>query len=161
MRILGYGLAFTIIIYITLSLLIISVPVHEIDFINETCIKPYKNYDYHTCDDMHVLIDGDYYVIPKGFKTDLASIPRVLWSIIAPQYTNYVAPAILHDYLYSCGNIGSRKWADEILYNALISEDVSKSTSLKFYFSVRIFGANHFDEHNELCTRNVYGQLNT
>src|SRR5690606_40537335 len=53
---------------------------HTVFFINEACIKPYKEYVYRTCDNLYVLIDGDEYVIPKNFKTNLASIPRILWT---------------------------------------------------------------------------------
>jgi len=160
MRILRYGLALIIATYFLLACMVASVPHHQIIFLNEACIKPYKSYDYHTCDDMRVDIDGDYYVVPKGFKTDLASVPRILWSIVAPQYTGFVAPAILHDYLYSCGNLGGRKWADEVLYNALLKEGVSKFTAARFYGAVRLFGGDHFEAHNKLCTRIVYGQIN-
>ena len=36
---------------------------------------------------------------PKGFVTDLASIPRVFWSALRPDGL-YAYAAILHDYLY-------------------------------------------------------------
>jgi len=104
-----------------------------------------------------VLIDGDYYVIPAGFQTDLASVPRILWSIIAPNYAAFVAPAILHDYLYSCGNLGDRRFADEVLYNALKAQEVSTYTAMKFYMAVRLFGASHFNSRNMEC-RDYNGQ---
>lgn len=37
-------------------------------------------------------------VVPKGFKTDLASIPRIFWAIL-PKNGKYQKAAILHDYL--------------------------------------------------------------
>jgi hypothetical protein len=43
-------------------------------------------------------------VVPKGFVTDYASIPRIFWSWI-PAWGRYGPAAILHDYLYS----GERK----------------------------------------------------
>ncbi len=105
---------------------------------------------------MHVLIDGDSYVIPKDFKTDLASIPRLLWPILAPQYAGFVAPAILHDYLYSCRHMVTRKYADQVLYSALLAEGVTKFTAIKFYLGVRLFGVFHFKDHNDYCTRIVH-----
>jgi hypothetical protein len=37
--------------------------------------------------------------VPIGFVTDLASIPRIFWSLLRPD-GNYAFPAIIHDYLY-------------------------------------------------------------
>ena len=37
-------------------------------------------------------------VIPKGFQTDLASVPRIFW-VILPPFGAYEAAAVLHDYL--------------------------------------------------------------
>ncbi len=89
-------------------------------------------------------IDDKKYIIPKSFETDLASIPRLLWPLFAPQYSGFVAPAILHDYLYRCPNDISREFADEVLYSALIVENVSPFTASKFYLGVRLFGHSHF-----------------
>lgn len=149
MKRIGQGLAVILAVNILISIILVACTTkHSVLFLNEACIKPYKRYDYHTCEDMNVVIDGDYYVVPKDFQTDLASIPRVLWPILAPQYAGFVAPAILHDYLYSCGNLGTRKWADEVLYSALISEGVTRYTASKFYLGVRLFGGRHFDDKN-------------
>ncbi len=160
MKKLRNGLIITIFTYLVLVSVTACSPRHSVEFLNEACIKPYKSYDYLTCDDMEVFIDGELYVVPKNFKTDLASIPRPLWSFIAPQYTGFVAPAILHDYLYGCGNLGDRKWSDEVLYSALLTQEVSKYTAMKFYIAVRLFGGSHFDEHNNFCEKVIYGQAN-
>ncbi len=40
----------------------------------------------------------DLFVVPSGFVTDFASVPRVLWSLI-PTYGRYTKAAVLHDYL--------------------------------------------------------------
>lgn len=139
--------------YILVTYLISCIPVHSVNFITEACIIPYQKYDYHTCVPIHVNIDGEIYVIPKGFTTDLASIPKPFWSFISPQFTGYVAPAILHDYLYSCGNLFNRRTTDEILYSALLSEGVGRYTASKFYVAVRIFGRQHFADGINICTR--------
>ncbi len=93
---------------------------------------------------MRVIIDDKKYTVPKDFETDLASVPRLLWPIFAPQYSGFVAPAILHDYLYRCPNDITRQFADEVLYSALITENVTAFTASKFYLGVRLFGASHF-----------------
>lgn len=38
------------------------------------------------------------FVVPAGFKTDLATVPRIFWSLLPPQGA-YEAAAVLHDYL--------------------------------------------------------------
>ncbi len=37
--------------------------------------------------------------VPKGFVTDLASIPQVFWNVLRPD-DKYAYAAIVHDYLY-------------------------------------------------------------
>ena len=55
--------------------------------------------------------------VPKGFATDLASIPRVFWPIL-PAAARYTAPAIIHDYLYWMQNC-ERKDADAIFLESM------------------------------------------
>jgi len=95
---------------------------------------------------MRVTIDDKKYTVPKNFETDLASIPRLLWPLLAPQYSGFVAPAIIHDYLYRCNNAITRKFADEVLYSALIADNVTPFTASKFYLAVRLFGGSHFNK---------------
>lgn len=149
MRFVRHGLIFILSLHMSLVLMVGCAQFHPVVFLNEACIKPYKRYDYHTCQTMRVKIDGKNYVIPKNFQTDLASIPRPLWPIVAPQYTGFIAPAILHDYLYRCHPGVTRKFADEVLYSALIINGVTTFTATKFYLAVRLFGGNHFD--NDKC----------
>jgi hypothetical protein len=52
-------------------------------------------------------------VVPKGFETDFASIPRFLWQLL-PQWGLYGWAALIHDYLYSAQHIPRWK-ADRIL----------------------------------------------
>jgi len=148
MKKLRQGLGFFCVSYLLLNYLVGCAYFHQVKFNSEICIIPSTGYYYKTCKPVRVTIDDKKYIIPEGFKTDLASIPRPLWSIIAPQYSGFVAPAILHDYLYLCNNHMSRQFADEVLYSALIAENVSPYTAYKFYLAVRIFGKSHFDNGN-------------
>lgn len=45
------------------------------------------------------LSNGDRITIPAGFETDLSSVPKFLWSIMAP-YGDHLLGALIHDYLY-------------------------------------------------------------
>ena len=150
MKFVRQGLAFIFIAYCAFLYLVGCSHFHRVKFINQACIVPFQGYDYKTCQKMRVTIDDKLYVVPKGFETDLASIPRLLWPIFAPQYSGFVAPAILHDYLYRCNNNITRVFADEVLYSALITENVTPFTASKFYIGVRIFGGSHYS--NGVCS---------
>lgn len=128
-----------------------SVCTHRVEFFEKFCISPKDGYVYKTCKDVEVQIDDLDITVPKGFETDLASIPKWYWSILSPNNTKLVAPAILHDYLYSCNYDYSREHVDEIFYYALINNGVPTRTALTMYWTVRTFGGDHF--HPEVnCT---------
>lgn len=151
MKRLRQGLVCIALVYLLLAYMVGCSHFHQVEFLNEACIKPFHDYDYRTCELMRVKVDGNKINIPKNFETDLASIPRMLWPIFAPQYSGFVAPAILHDYLYRCHSGVTRKFADEVLYSALISENVTPFTASKFYVGVRLFGGFHFNKAGGNC----------
>lgn len=117
-----------------------------VKFHNAVCIKPHQDYHYQTCHSITVTIDDFILEIPKNFDNDIAAIPRWLWSFIAPSKSEFIAPAILHDFLYTCHYGYTRKEADEIFLSALLDNDVSRLTAYEMYAAVRIFGQSHFDE---------------
>lgn len=90
--------------------------------------------------------DGRTFIVPAGFKTDFASIPRILWNIIAPIGKHTLA-AVLHDYLYTKGwELGiSRKEADKIFYDAMIECFVARITANVMWFCVRAFAKRHYE----------------
>lgn len=91
--------------------------------------------------------DGVVYTVPKGFKTDFASIPRIFRAIIPPtgKWSN---ASVLHDYLYTDGyKLGvSRKQADKIFYNAMIDSFVARITANIMWFCVRVFAFSHYNK---------------
>jgi hypothetical protein len=90
-------------------------------------------------------VDDKYiFEVPENFDTDLASIPRWFWSILSPQYSAFVYPAILHDYLYHCPGNLPRAFADDVFFSALITEGVSQFTASKMYMAVRLFGQHNY-----------------
>lgn len=54
-----------------------------------------------------VIYRGDYgrYVVPAGYVTDFASVPRLLW-ILFPQSGRWDAAAVVHDWLITNGLLG-------------------------------------------------------
>lgn len=78
--------------------------------------------------------------VPTGFVTDLASVPRILWSILPP-LGEYSKAAIIHDYMYHKKSY-SRKRADEIFREAMAVLGVAKWRRTVMYLAVRMFGGN-------------------
>lgn len=120
----------------------------EIYFLDDTCIVPGKKYKYHTCHEMRIVIDDNWIIIPKDFETDIASIPRPLWSIIPPVRADIMQAAILHDHLYRHPCFYNRKDADLIFYQILRENGVYYITANAMYFGVRLFGGSSFKKDN-------------
>lgn len=78
-------------------------------------------------------------VVPRGFITDLASIPVGLRNVLDINGRSR-KPAVMHDYLY-CLQPCSRKQADELFRAALKAEGVSLPVRNAYYLGVRLGGA--------------------
>lgn len=93
-------------------------------------------------------------VVPPGFVTDLASVPRVVWSFYPPDGP-WAKAATIHDFLYATKGTGewhthrgitralpySRKEADDILKEAMADRKVGKWEQGVIWASVRFGGA--------------------
>jgi len=117
---------------------------HEIKIRVQPCLNPHQGYNFTLCRNFNYFVNGNKYTIPSGFTTDLASIPKFLWSIYAPNKVNTIAAAVIHDYLYFCPMQMKRKEADSIFYDALIYNGVKPRVAFQYWFAVRTFGASHF-----------------
>jgi hypothetical protein len=78
-------------------------------------------------------------IAPKGFVTDLASIPRIFWSLLRPD-GDYAYAAIIHDYLYWEQHL-ARDQSDEILRAAMEDFHIQTPTVFAIYEAVRTGGA--------------------
>ena len=82
--------------------------------------------------------------VPKGFRTDGASIPRIFHSIIGP-YGSYFPAAIVHDFLYRqasdefYGDI-TRAMADRIFLDAMQTLSTPWPIRRAMWFAVRLAG---------------------
>jgi len=122
---------------------------HSVDFQGQPCLIPHKKYSFKLCQDLYFQIDGDVYSVPKGFVTDLASIPKFLWWYKAPNRFEHIAPAVVHDYFYRCTDGDSRKFADDVFYDMLVEQGAGKATAYKFWLAVRLFGWKHYNDKVE------------
>ncbi|MGI9390601.1 MAG: DUF1353 domain-containing protein [Boseongicola sp.] len=84
--------------------------------------------------------------VPKGFVTDLASIPRVFWSSLRPD-GEYAYAAVIHDYLYWVQD-RSRKEADAIFLACMLDFKVSKTKAITIYNAVRLLGESYWNDNN-------------
>ncbi len=101
---------------------------------------------YQLAEDLvfETLLNGQGFriVVPAGFHTDLASAPRLFWSIFPPAGP-WSPAAILHDYLDGCYGV-SRFLADAVLREAMAQLGVPLWRRVLAYYCVRLFGRGHY-----------------
>lgn len=96
-------------------------------------------------EDFHVLVDGMMFIVPAGFKTDGASIPRFLWRLCGhPLETRRFPVAVLHDWLYEVDQGLTRQQVDEIYRDGLLSLGYGKWTAATEYYAIRLFGGSRW-----------------
>lgn len=87
--------------------------------------------------------------VPAGFVTDLASIPRIFWSLL-PSDGNYAYSAVIHDYLYWTQTM-SREDADRVFALSMADFDISPTTINLIHTAVRkLGGQSAWDKNAEL-----------
>ena len=84
-------------------------------------------------------------IVPVGFVSDLASIPRLFWSAIRPEGRHAYA-AIVHDYLYWSQD-RPREEADQIFRIAMEDSKVAPTTVRTIYEAVRLGGGSAWNEN--------------
>lgn len=84
--------------------------------------------------------------VPVGFKTDMASIPKLLWNVLPP-IGKYDAAAVIHDYLYQRpkwttlnAKYLTRAQSDGVLREAMQILGVGAFTRWVIYAGVRLGG---------------------
>jgi hypothetical protein len=83
---------------------------------------------------------------PAGFRTDGASIPRVLWALLSPT-GRWLAPAVIHDMgcdLLAAGTphsmMPTRADVDAVFHEAMLSVGTNKVTAWIMWAAVRLAG---------------------
>jgi len=90
------------------------------------------------------LRNGDKIIAPRGFITDLASIPRPFRGVFNVNGL-LRAPAVLHDWLY-CSQRYSRAEADAIFLEAMEARGMDRATRYAVYATVRAFGWRYYNK---------------
>lgn len=82
--------------------------------------------------------NSDVISVPAGFITDLATIPRIFWTLLPPD-GKYAKAAIIHNYLYD-NALRTKKEADLIFLDGMTVLGVPKWKRTIMYYAVRLFG---------------------
>lgn len=88
-------------------------------------------------------VAGKVIVVPTGFVTDLASVPRVPIAYMLAGGTSNEA-SVVHDYLYT-SHIVDRATADAVLREASAVTGVPAWRRAIMWAAVRAFGGSHWD----------------
>ena len=101
-----------------------------------------------TIEDMEYIIGStqDRIVVPRGFITDFASIPQVLWSIGLSPQGQYSRAAVIHDYLYWSQGC-TRAQADRLLVIAMKESKVGKFDEVAVYRGVQLGGTGSWNDN--------------
>lgn len=85
--------------------------------------------------------------VPRGFVTDGYTGKKFPVARIVLRNLD-LRPAVLHDYAYTAGEM-TRKQADQLLYDALLSVGTSRLRAALIYCAVRMFGGKHYVPKSE------------
>lgn len=85
--------------------------------------------------------------VPKGFVTDLASVPSYLWAFLQ-KTGRYGNAAIYHDWLYwQQDQWCTREMADRVFDRAMADMGVNSTTRNLIWAGVRVFGGRYWAEN--------------
>lgn len=94
---------------------------------------------------MTCVVDGAKIIIPRGFMTDGASVPRIAWALLDATDPDILYPSYLHDFLYSRrGILGSVEFTrfecDYVLRQGMLSVGASRYKASAVQLAVNLFG---------------------
>lgn len=110
-------------------------------------LSPIPNSEkWELAESWHVALRGEWFVIPEGYRTDGASIPRFLWRVCGHPFSGVrMIPALVHDALYDdlipCDD---RKVADKFYRDGLIEQGFARWKARLEYTALRWFGGSHW-----------------
>jgi len=106
--------------------------------------------------DWHFTINGEEFVIPRGFQFDGASIPRIFWFLLNP-IGLLLIPGLIHDYAYKFsklkfrsgefGPVMNQKECDMTFREAAIAVNGFKFINYCAWFTLYCFGFLAFRKH--------------
>ena len=97
--------------------------------------------------------NGKTFIIPRGFESDGASVPRLFWSLVFSPTDSHAATAgICHDYIYRVQPADwTREEADRMFLALLVEFRVNVWSANRAYDAVRLFGGSAWSENATLA----------
>ena len=89
------------------------------------------------------LMNGLIFIAPKGRITDLASIPRPVWSIIDPEDPIIMMPSVMHDARYGLHDC-TKDQADAMLREGMEVQGAGSIIRNIVFQAVQRFGGSHW-----------------
>jgi len=99
-------------------------------------------------EDLHFMWNGIFYVVPRGFVTDWASVPRLFRRVIN-QRGAYSAAALCHDWLYFSGST-TKLQADTALFDLAKVLGANAFDQRALYWGVRVGGFMAWNHYRKL-----------
>lgn len=82
-------------------------------------------------------------LVPAGYITNGADIPRIFWSIYPPNSPAYLSAVVIHDYLCEKARKNKSytlyKEADEIFYEHLLELEINRFQARLFYITCKFY----------------------
>lgn len=94
-------------------------------------------------------------IVPPGFVTDFASVPRVPVAFWLFGDTAHAA-AVVHDWLYTTG-IFPKETADSVFLEAMLASGMSRWRAYPMYLGVKFGGDTAWKEHRNNHSPDIFG----
>ncbi len=96
---------------------------------------------------VYVSSKGETVTVPKGFITDMASVPKLFWNIFPPMGdgSKYGEAAVVHDFLYATQKI-PKPQSDNFFLDAMNTLCVPMWKRYLLYYAVAFFGQSSWNE---------------
>ena len=95
---------------------------------------------------------GKSFLIPRGFESDGASVPRLFWRVVFPNSDSHATTAgICHDCIYRIQPPDwTREEADRMFLAMLVEHGARLHSAFSAYLAVRLFGGAAWRENAAL-----------
>lgn len=114
-----------------------------LEFVTDLDVRVVNDETYILLADLVVKYYDYTFIVPEGFRTDFASVPRL--PVIYLAFANRgKRPAVFHDWLYETHELGSRLESDIAFLDAMEAELIIPPVRVPMYRGVRIGGASRW-----------------
>jgi hypothetical protein len=112
----------------------------------EFFINPTKDRRWQLVEPFEFSVDEKHYIIPVGFWTDFATVPRVGWPLISP-YDLGIGP-VSHDYGYYTG-LDSRSYWDKVFLACMVKDKIPVWKRTSAYLAVDLFAGRVWNRYQK------------